>query len=202
MDVFVNTEPFDPPPDAATVNDVVNAAQGGDNDRLIIALRLDGIDIAQDDLAQTLATSIASAGRLDIELASARQLATQTLGEAANVLEQTREQYVRIAELLAAGKTDDALALLNECFAIWNTAEQSLRQSSQVARIDLNAAGALPEPPAAMIERLSAILKRVQDGLTGRDFVAVADLVEYDMADVTDTWQRTLVALQQQLLSR
>jgi hypothetical protein len=201
MDIFVNTDPYDPPPDAATVNDVINAVQVGDDDRLIVALRLDGSEVAQDALARTLATSIAAAGRLEIDVDSARRLASQTLGEAANVLEETRDQYVRIAELLAAGKTDDAMALLNECFAIWNTAEQSLRQSSQVAGIDLNAAGTLPEPPAAMIERFGDVLKRVQESLTARDFVAVADLVEYDMADITDSWQCMLVALQQQLLA-
>jgi len=200
MDVRVNDEPFAPSA-AVTIDDLVTAIQGDDGDRLIVAIRLDGREVPRDELAEVLAMSTASPGRLEIEVESAKGLAAQTLGEAAKALEGTRQRYARIAELLACDKTDDAMALMNECFAVWNTAEQSLRQSAQAARIDLTAAGGLAEPPAAMVDRFTKLLKQIQQYLAARDFVAVADLIEYDLADITDDWRCTLVGLQQQLLA-
>ncbi len=201
MDVYVNNAPF--AGDRATegtLGQLIEQLTAEDSDRLIVELRLNDQVIGDDRLQEVLALPLADTGRVDLEIDSARSLSAQALGHAANMLEANRAHYVTIAEQIAMGNSSAAMELLNECFTVWNTAEQSLARASQAIGLDLNAAVGEAPPPAEMIEALRVQLDEIRKSLEARDFVAIADQVEYDMADVTDGWQRTLVSVQQSLL--
>jgi hypothetical protein len=198
MNIYANNHAFIPP-DGATVADAIDALQSADPDRLIVAIRLDGAEIGQADLVDVLKLPLAEPGRLDIEYDSTRKLTAQALGEAALMLEPARDGYVAIATDLARGRTAEAMDRLNACFGLWNTVEQALRQS-RAGGVDLDAPLGASPAPAACIDRLGTVLRAIQEALARRDFVDVADLVEYDLLDVTDAWQAMLVAAQRRLL--
>ncbi|NLF29478.1 MAG: hypothetical protein GX591_01170 [Planctomycetes bacterium] len=198
MDIYANNRPF-VAAGGLTVADAIDALQSADPDRLIVALRLDGAEVGQADLEDVLKLPLAEPGRLDVEYDSAGKLTAQALGEAALMLEPARDDYVAIATLLACGRTGEAMERLNDCFGLWNTVEQALRQS-RAGGVDFDAPLAHAERPSACIERLGAVLRAIHEALGRRDFVEVADLVEADLLAVTDAWQAMLVAAQRRLL--
>ncbi|MFW6146670.1 MAG: hypothetical protein ACOC7R_04990 [Planctomycetota bacterium] len=198
MDIYANNHPF-VPSDGATVADAIDALQTADPDRLIVAIRLDGAEVGEADLVDVLKLDLTEPGRLEIEYDSTRKLTAQALGEAALMLEPARDDYVAIATDLACGRTGEAMERLNTCFGLWNTVEQALRQSRN-GGVDLDAPLGGAPAPTACIEQLGGTLRAIQEALGRRDFVDVADLVEYDLLAVTDTWQTMLVAAQKTLL--
>ena len=198
MNIYANNQAF-VPPDGVTVADAIDAMQTADPDRLIVAIRLDGAEVGEADLVDVLKLPLAEPGRLDIEYDSTRKLTAQALGEAALMLEPARDDYVVIATHLACGRTGEAMERLNDCFSLWNTVEQALRQS-RAGGVDLDAPLPDATAPAVCIEQLGKVLRAIQEALGRHDFVDVADLVEYDLLNVTDTWQAMLVAAQRTLL--
>lgn len=180
-----------------TVGDLLARLRGPDGDRIVVALRFDGQAVEGLAVDQLRAASLAEPGRLELQTDSARRLAARALGEVAEMLGQTHEHHVAIAELLAAGKQAKAMELLTACFTVWNSAEQSLTQASRLVGLRLDGADT---SAGEMIDRLRSGLGEIKHALEIRDFVAVADLVEYEMPPVTAGWQKMLAALQQSLL--
>jgi hypothetical protein len=106
-----------------------------------------------------------------------------------------------VGELVAAGQNAKAMELLTGCFAAWNGAEQALRQAGKLVGLELDRPLAAGGNPAEWIGKLGEYLRQIKQQLEIRDFLAVGDLVEYDMPAITDGWQRMLNSLQQSLLA-
>jgi hypothetical protein len=200
VDVFVDNDPLlDPPSEAATLGDLLAAMRARDPGRLVVSIRLDGKVIADEQLDSAKALPLSTACKLELETDSIHLLAADALGQAADAMEQIRPHHVRVAELIAAGKNAEAMALLSECLACWNSAEETLRQTWELVGKDLHPA-APGETPEDLVQHVGDLLRRIQERLQARDFVAVADLVEHEMPPAADRWQRMLVGIQQQLL--
>ncbi len=201
MDVYLDEQLLPPAAGAETVGDLLARLRRDDPDRLVVAIHLNGREIIGQGIDSLRQTPLNAPGRLEMQSSSARSLAAAALGQAAETLEQSRCCHTRVAELIAAGKSAKAMDELNECFTAWNAVEQSLRQSAGLTGIDLDAPAAGGEPPARRIAELRDCLASIGEGLKARDHVAVADLIEYDMAEVTDAWQQMLLGLQDALLA-
>lgn len=202
MDVFLDGKPLNRPAlQARTVSQLLSEIRAADGDRLVVVMRLDGQEVTGEAIEQLRIAPLDGPGRLELETESARLLAARTLGEVANMLEDTRPSHAAIAELLAGGKTPKAMELLTSCLTVWNAADQSLQNASRLVGLDLDAPAG-PGRPAEMIGQLREHLQLIKHGLEIRDFVAISDLVEHDMPQITDLWQRMLVGLQEHLLAQ
>lgn len=200
MEILVDNEPLtDPAQCAGTVADLLERLRADDPDRLVVQLLLDGREVAADDLDRVRRVRLDGAGRLEVKTASARHLAADTLGQAADALSRARGQYEAIADALAAGKSPEAMERLGECLGTWGAAEQALRHALRVARLSPVAADGGAEDPDRLIADFQALLGRVQGALKIRDYVAVGDLVAYEMPEITDQWHDLLVGLQDRL---
>jgi hypothetical protein len=201
MDVYLNDQPVtDPIAPEATVNDVLTAVREANPAMLIARLRRDGVEVAPERLEAVLAERMGAPGRLDVELEGPMALGARLAGEVAELLEQSRQRRVEIAEAVAAGKQARAMERLTETFNAWNTAEQALQKIAQLVGLDLDHPVAEGVVPAELIEQLRDHLRQVKQALQIRDYVAVADLVEHRQAPIIDGWQQMLVSLQQKML--
>lgn len=201
MDVFLDGKPLDRPAlQGQTVSQLLSEIRAADGDRLVVVMRLDGQEVTGEAIEQLRLAPLDGPGRLELQTESARLLAARTLGEVANMLEDTRPSHAAIAELLAGGNTPKAMELLTSCLTVWNAADQSLQNASRL--VDLNLDAPVAGGPAEMIGQLREHLHRIKHGLEIRDFVAISDLVEHDMPQITDLWQRMLVGLQEHLLAQ
>ena len=202
MEVSVDSEPLTGAAlDAETVGELVARIRNADDDRLVVAMRMDGREVDDDAVEELLATPLSAPGQLDMETASVHAIGAEALGQAANVLEETHRHHTTIAELLAGGKNAEAMELLNCCFAAWDVAKQALGQASHLIP-DLDAADQGEQGPARLTEHLRDHLLRIRESMKIRDFVAVSDLIQYEMPAVADNWQRALVGLQHALLEK
>ncbi|NQU76156.1 MAG: hypothetical protein HQ546_07585 [Planctomycetes bacterium] len=202
MEVYADGEAVrDQALEGKTVGGLLDWIRRGDADRFVVAVRIDGREVADGELEAVLALPLDGCGRLDVETTSARILAASALAQAADVLEEAREHHSAVGELLASSKQVEAMDRLTACFDAWNSAEQALRQASRVAGLNLDADEG-PSSPGVLIEKLRGCLNEIQQGLKIRDYVAVADLVEYEMLPVIDDWQAMLVGFQQKLLGQ
>jgi len=201
MDVYLDDELLAPVGGAETVGDLLARLRRDAPGRLVVAIALNGREITGQAIDSLRQTPLNAPGRLEMQSASTGELAAAALGQAAETLEGSRRCHIRVAELIAAGKSAKAMDELNACFSAWDAVEQSLRQSAELTGLDLDAPAGDGEPPARRIAQLRDHLAGIAEGLKARDFVAVADLIEYDMAEITDAWQGMLLALQDALLA-
>lgn len=203
MDVYLNGNQLDlAPATNANVEVLLALLRRELPDQLVVSVVLDGTRVEDDRLEEVRAMSLARPGRLELEAVAVRTLVSEALGQAADMLEQTRDAHDTIAELLAQGRNGPAMEQLNQLFAAWNAAETALLQAAQLAGVDLETPAAEGDPtPAEHVETLRQMLGRLRGLLEKQDLVAVADLVEYELPDNTDHWQVMLVRLQDALLA-
>jgi len=86
MQVYLDDEPFDPQTDAqTTVGDVVEEVKGHlpTQQRMLVAIRCDGEEIASEKLKDVLASPIGSYAKVELATMSPRQLAVDALEGAA-----------------------------------------------------------------------------------------------------------------------
>ena len=203
MDIYLDGKRLDDSAvQARTVADLLAALRSADADRLVVAIRFNGEAPAGAAMEALRGAELAQAGTLELETESARQLAGRTLAEVSALLEQTRGHHSAVGELLAGGRTVKAMELLTASFSVWNAAEDSLQKASRLVGLDLDRADQGRHSPARMIRDLRDHLQRLKQGLQSRDFVAVGDLVEYEMPPLTEGWQQMLAQLQETLRSR
>lgn len=184
-----------------TVGQYLAALRQEDRDRLVVGLRFDGQAVASGELDSLRAAPLTAPGRLELEIESARALAARILGQVAGLLDQSRCHHEAVARLLAAGKSGKAMELLTACFTVWNAAEDSLQKASRLVALDLNRAEPGEPAPAERIAQLGQCLRQLKQHLQARDFVAVADLVEYELPELTSQWQAMLTSLQHEILA-
>lgn len=184
-----------------TVGQYLAALRQEDRDRLVVGLRFDGQTVASGELDSLRAAPLTAPGRLELEIESARALAARILGQVASLLDQSRCHHEAVARLLAAGKSGKAMELLTACFTVWNAAEDSLQKASRLVALDLNRAEPGEPTPTERIAQLGLCLRQLKQHLQARDFVAVADLVEYELPELTSQWQAMLTSLQHEILA-
>jgi hypothetical protein len=175
-----------------TVGQVLSHLQR--DNRLVVNLLIDG---AQPDLSEIsrVRQSLVRGKTLFIETAQPRQMALEVLDEVESQLGDAENFKRESAEFLRKNQIAKAMEKLGLCFTHWQTAQESVLKVAQLLRIDLNLLCIDGNSLAGILENFTAQLRQIKEILVERDFVALTDILMYEMTETRQCWIAALDAL-------
>lgn len=192
MNIYLDDAPL--AETAETLAGAISAARdsAAARDRVIVDIIADGTPLAPDQLDDEEVMG----GRCEevrLTTADPQSFVRVTMQDAADALDQAREDQKRAAEHLEAGQTEDGFAMLEHMLAIWQAVRQSLDQGAQLLGLDLTTLPlAKPDELPESIEHLSTALAEVRRCVQGQDWAGLSDLLLYDLDELAVRWQSLL----------
>ncbi len=165
--------------------------------RLVVQVLVDG----QEPQPQCLRQTKLADHTIYIETADPRQLALEVLDEATQQIGQASQHKSQAADLLQKNQLGKAMEHLCACLRCWQNTQESVGKTAQLLRIDLEKLRAGGQPIGQLIAQFSERLRQIKQLLEQRDYVALADLLIYEMPHNDDQWQMCLSALRELIVS-
>jgi hypothetical protein len=191
VDVFVDDQAVvEAPRRNATVADTVRHVQMSvcRPGRLVVRLRCDGVDVLADDMANTLKKNTSAFSRLELFTSTPHALVLDAMDQASTSLQETEDACTRVAELLTEGKTSEGMNTLGECLRIWQQVHLAVTKSVEMLRMDVEQITIRDEPLADVIRKPREVLVQIRDALLHHDHVLLADVLHYELSEVTHQW--------------
>lgn len=161
------------------------------DNRLVINLLIDG---QQPDLGKLgeIRASPVNGHTLFIETAQPQEIALEVLNEVHAQLETGDMLKDEAVEMLQSGNAAGAMERLSGCFAIWNSARESIQKTTQLLRIDVEGIKVAGRSLGELLLDFTDQLKQIKLSLENRDFVSLADILQYEMTQTTAHWQEAV----------
>lgn len=203
MEVFIDNKQIEHDfADDTSVEDAVRHVQDEvcSSDRMVIQLRCDGCDVESNAMTELMGKPISNIDRLDILTGTKGELVRDAMTEAAQSLENTSQECERVAAMLNEGKTDPAIKVLGECLSVWQQIHEAVAKSIEMLSLDLDTVMIQDESLATVVGKPKHVLIQVKEALEKRDYVLLADVLQYEFHDVTERWQSVVAELQKRAI--
>ncbi len=198
MNIYVDDEQVD----AATVGDgtleeALHNIQNGvcAPDRLVVDVRIDGHDVPEGAMAEALKKPATTFGRIDISTGTRQELVVDAMDQATTCLAETMNVCREIADLLAKGDTVQATQDLGKCLRVWQQIHEAIGKSIEMLQVDLEQLTIDNEPLTEVFQKPIKALQQIKEALLAKDFVLLADILQYEFDEVADCWQALINAL-------
>lgn len=167
--------------------------------RIVIEANADGVSLTEEQLAG-LAGDCASIREVRLRTSDPYALVQVTLLDACEALGQARSMQSVAADLIQAGKPDQAMPKLQEALATWQAICDVVEKSAKVLRINLDVlslpdASGEPQIVGKLFGELTDRLVEVKRGVVHEDWSALADTLAYDLDAQANSWNAMLRAL-------
>jgi flavin-binding protein dodecin len=164
--------------------------------RLVVGLRCNGRQLSTQAMAEALQKPAPSFDRLDVFTSTRDGLVTDAMKQASASLEATEDVYDQVAELLIQGQISEAVRSLGECLKVWQQIHDAVAKSIQLLGLDPDSIRIRDGSLAEAIGKPKDVLVQVRDALQAQDHVLLADILQYEFADVTQTWHSIVTRVQ------
>src|SRR5579859_4911420 len=157
-----------------TVGQVLTHLQRGN--RLVTNLLIDG---RAPDLNGIHAVRLApiNGHTIFIETAEPREMASNVLDEVEEQLDDVDDLRSEAADLLQRNQPTKAMEKLSGCFAVWQTAQESVLKVAQLLRINLDLVRVDKEPLSTVLSQFAVQLRQIKTAIEHRDFVTLGDIL-------------------------
>jgi len=178
----------------ATLDDVLDTVRDNniESSRAILGLVCDGIDVVGDEVLSVLGKHADDFKRIDVETGAPDELIAHALDGASEMLKSAETKRSDVVTMLQEGKTGDAIILLGECLGHWQQINDAIAKSVSL----LSTVGtSLQEELEKLSDTLKPVtdkLNDIKDSLKSQDYVALADILEYELDEVTASWQAVI----------
>ncbi len=195
MDVFMNDNKLDELTiSEGTLEEAVRTVQ---NDwcapgQLVINLRCDGRDVPAGQMTEILNKSVSDFNRLEVYTGAPGDLVRDAMEQALNALANTAETNQAVADQLTQGQIGEAVEMLAQNLHIWQQIHEALAKSVQMLNIDADKITIEGKSLTEAIGKPKDLLLQIKDALEGRDYVLLADVLQYEFADVSKQWEAIL----------
>lgn len=181
-----------------TVEDILQVVQNGrcPAGRTIIGLRCDGIQISGERMSLTLAQGVAEIGTLELYTGTKPEIVVDAMREARAALDATDEHRSVIADTLAQGQTQEAVAKLGECLVVWKQVHDALTKSILMLGLQEDDLVVEGVPLASAFDRPKQLLAQVKEALVAQDFVLLGDILQHEFGEVCDQWRAVITHLE------
>jgi hypothetical protein len=177
----------------STVGQVLSHLQK--DNRLVVNLLIDGREPDLDRLPQVRQSPV-DGHTLFIETAEPREMALEVIAEVeSQLLEADRLKGDAVDLLQKSGGAVKAMERLSGCFSTWQNAQDSVVKVAKLLRIDLDAVRISGGSLAELVGEFSTQLRQVRQALEARDFVALGDVLSYEMTETSTQWRAALGAV-------
>ena len=191
MNVFIDQEPYrgELGPHT-TLEQLSESIRNGavPEDRLVISIQGDGRDLVAHDLDEALSRPVVEYDRLDFLTESTSTVAVEALETAGQMFVESAAGRTQTATLFTQGQIDEALQLLGPCIITWQRAFDAVAQVLTLTGLELDEVESEGVRLTAMVETWTDQLRQIKEAFENKDFVLIADLLEYEFGPTTDRW--------------
>jgi hypothetical protein len=182
-----------------TVADLVAQARRrfDDEDRMVVGLRTDDRDVSLEQIDDVLRTVASSYRRVDLLTCDRRTMVADALDHAVAACADCDTARYAAADLLAEGRTPDAMQQLGECLRLWSDASQTLVKSAALMQRDLAEVATSRGTAAVTLDGVAAHLRELRDALQAGDHVRTADVLRYEMDSTMQELQAAMRTLRE-----
>lgn len=161
--------------------------------RVVVEVRVDGESITGPALEEDTPTKPES----DIRVYSAMpaELVIGVLEDVRAGLAGAQQMQQQAAELLQQDDPAKALDLVKQSIDAWLQAQQAVGQSAQLLLIDLNAIMVNEQTVLDRMNELISNLTELKDAVVAKDFISLADALQYEWPEITERWDAALGAI-------
>jgi len=164
------------------------------DNRLVVNLLIDGLE---PDLSKVdgLRKAALLGHTVYIETVEPRQMAMDVLFEVEQQLQEADRLKSEAVDLLARNNPMGAMQRLSGCFSTWQHAQESVRKTAQLLRVDLAAIRVEESSLSEFLAEFVSQLREIRSSLEMRDFVTLSDTLTYQMSRSTARWIAALEAV-------
>lgn len=198
MEVFLDDKPRDETfAQDDTVQDVLTHIQAdmcapGD---VVVGIRCDGRDVPSGDMTDLLSKPASSVQRLEVFTGTRHELVLDAMEQAATCLAGTDAECQRVAGLLAEGNVLEATEALGQCLRVWQQVHDGVAKSIEMLQLRAEQTTIRDQPLVELISKPKEVLIQIRDALRVSDYVVLADILQYEFHEVTETWQEIIAML-------
>jgi len=175
-----------------TVGQVLSHLQRGN--RLVTNLLIDGRAPDLDGIGAVRRAPL-NGHTVFIETAEPREMALSVLDEVEEQLDETDHFRGEAIDLLQRNQPGKAMEKLSGCFAVWQTAQESVLKVGQLLRLDLDAIRAQGQPLSTIVTQFADQLRQIKTAIEHRDFVTLGDILAYEAEETAGHWRAALAAV-------
>ncbi len=181
------------------LDDVLQAAREQVNEagRMIVGLICDGINVADEELAETLQKPQSDFQRVDLQSADPVELVREALAQAEQLLDETARSAKGIVEQLTCGNTAEAMPILSSCCQAWLEIHGGVANAMNALRIDPNTMDVGGKPIVEVLGEPIRVLNDIKEAVTARDFVLLSDILSYEFEETAEAWRSIIEAIRQ-----
>jgi len=166
--------------------------------RILVGFRCDGAEVAAAAMASTLSRPAGSFELLEVFTSTREELVADAMNQASASLEEAEGVTQNVAELLMEGKSADGIARLGECLRDWQQIHDAVVKSLGLLRLDPAQVMVRDEPMLAALEKPKDVLLQIKRALQAQDHVLLADILQFEFAEVTDLWHTLIARIRQE----
>lgn len=130
-----------------------------------------------------------------IETAEPREMALSVLEEVEEQLDDTDDLRNDAADLLQQNQPGKAMEKLSGCFAVWQTAQESVLKVGQLLRLNLDAVRVNGQALSTVLTQFADQLRQIKTAIEHRDFVTLGDILAYEANETSNQWRTALAAV-------
>jgi len=132
-----------------------------------------------------------------IETAEPREMAVNVLDEVEEQLDDVDDLRSEAADHLQRNQPGKAMEKLSGCFAVWQTAQESVLKVGQLLRLDLDMVRVGNEALSAVLIRFAEQLRQIKTAIEHRDFVTLGDILAYEAEETGIQWRNALASIRE-----
>lgn len=166
--------------------------------QIVAGVRCDGELIPAENLVESLKKPLASFERIDVITSSKEALVIEAMTHAAESLDESETQSLEVAKLFVEGKSTGAREALIACLQSWQQIHDAVAKSLSILNIDPEQITIKDEPLIDALAKPREVLTQIKDALVAGDEVVLADILQYEFADVTQTWHAIVARVRSQ----
>lgn len=201
MQMFVDDRPIDDEDiEGHTLGDALRHVMSGlsASHQIVAGVRCDGELIAADNLVESLKKPLSTFDKVDVITSTKEALVIEAMTHAAASLDESETQSQEVAKLFVEGKSSGAREALVHCLHSWQQIHDAVAKSLSILNLDPEKVTIRDEPLIDALAKPREVLTQIKDALVAGDEVLLADILQYEFADVTQTWHAIVARLQSQ----
>lgn len=170
-------------------------------DEVITEIAVNGESLGPEEAADLAAAPLAEISSISLATASSpRAKSAQLLSEMGEYLKRLTGGMSSLANTFRVGKPEEANTLLVDALSGLSAFVELLQTAKMLSRADLSDLALDGESMASMEEKLLGVLTDFKEGQEADDWVAVADLLEYELVPQLDWWKSFIPKMEAELL--
>lgn len=175
-----------------TLQTVVDEVRAGHEDCLIVSVNVDGQHVSDDELRQLLEQPVSETAQIDLESGNPRELVRDALRGLALEYARAGQGLGDIVKKFDAGDASNGVRDVAAYIGLWQVSHRVVAQCSGLLHGDLLELEHQDRTVQAWFEDAVQKLGEIRAALEARDMVLLADLIRYELPELSQAWQELL----------